>query len=236
MITATFEVRTHEDYGMVGLAMVGRHWFTPIEPGIVPHDMLEHFPNDDGSTEGELLALGASLFVRDGESWYGQVRPYGSRDPGYNMSGDIAEQARYMLDSNRSWTLRDPGRTTRLDDYMEEWLETACKHAMAEGISLWRQEPDEDGDDGVPNFLRQSEHWKIKGWLRKGYRMAQRRYRDQTSYNMLNLYMLAARKISEAFEHVEDYPDAGVRLTVSINVKRGTVSVRDNMEELHERY
>jgi len=57
----TFEVAEHEEYGSLGFKPSWYPKGDPLGGMAVAHDILEHFPKDDGSAEGEYMALGASL-------------------------------------------------------------------------------------------------------------------------------------------------------------------------------
>jgi hypothetical protein len=156
------------------------------------------------------MALGASLYVRDGESYYhakGQWRA----DPADNIASDMTEQARY-LDGR---TLRDPGRTRpcAADNFV-------CR-AWTAAVRLLRAECD---PEDFPPFLRPGERAKFIGWMRRGYRMAARRYSGVAEWRMCDLFQQIERAADEAIKH-HDYE--GQRFRFSVNVKRQTVQVRE---------
>ena len=60
----TFKVEEHEEYGSLGFKP---SWYpngAPLGGMTAAHDILEHFPNDNGGAESEFLALGAALWIR----------------------------------------------------------------------------------------------------------------------------------------------------------------------------
>jgi len=59
-----FAVAEHAEFGGLGLVPKWYPTGDPLGGMAAAHDILEHFPNDDGSTEGELQALGAAIWVR----------------------------------------------------------------------------------------------------------------------------------------------------------------------------
>jgi len=205
MIVATFEIKEHEEYGGKGLAMVGRDWADPFAGMAAAHDMLEHFPKDDGSTEHELMALGASYHVRDESNYYaakGQLRT----SPGYNWSGDLAEQNNYMIQRGDGEYLRDPPRTTREDEYFESEIETAIGEAR------------KDFDPGdLPGLLKKSQQWKIYGWMRLGYRRAKRRYAKSNRCFLLSCFM----EIERLADQFIKYGEEGQRCKIIAEPRRG---------------
>lgn len=64
-IKGRFVVGKHPHFGTLGLKMEGREHFDPLGPMAVAHDLMEHFEDDDGTPEHELLAIGAGWYVRD---------------------------------------------------------------------------------------------------------------------------------------------------------------------------
>ena len=213
----TFEVQRHEEYDELGLALVGRRWAEPLQGMAVAHDILEHFPDDTGSSEEELMALGASIYVRDHGLYFssvGRSRP----DPGYQMSTDIVEQKRYMDERGESYRLRDPGTTLRCAP-IEGFIEAAREAVQKEARCFFTYEE-------VPEFLRSSEWFKIAGWLRKGYRRAKRRYRCTTSYHLCCLFRDIEQQVDRALKCIEE----GARINIFVDVRH----TRARIEEVYD--
>lgn len=161
--TLTFVKRENEEFGGEGWLLEGApSTYFPISGMGIAHDVLEHRVDDDGSVEHEMLALGAALYIRGEGNYWALFTRQVTTDPGKNVGADLEMLAtRYDgLD-----TLRTPGRTTKLDDHVEEWIDNACAAA--------RDELRHSVDDkkSVENYLKAA-----RGWLRKGYRAARERY------------------------------------------------------------
>lgn len=218
MRTFELEVRMHEEYRALGLALVNRQWADPLEGMAVAHDILEHFPNDRGSTEEELMALGASILVRDEENYFCQK---GKRNPnpGHQMSGDIAEQVNYAMQRGETLCLRSPGRTVSCEDYIECYFTTAIDEAMSESGDRNNGRPDE--------WLRPDNHWKIRGWLRRGYRKACKRYKGICAAHLCAVF----NEIEKRADNVLKYADEGMRFIVKVDVDQGYVKFIENQPD-----
>lgn len=212
----TLDVATHEEFGNVGLRW--KRWMDPFSGMGTAHDMLEHFPRDKGSTEEELMALGASFFVRDFGGYHAQK---GSRNsnPGYHMGPDIADQQGYKSDRGEGMALRDPGRTTACEE-IDEFIAEALKEA--------RKESYERNDGKIPMYLHKSEEKKIYGWMRKGYRKAVRRYKGMKSWHVCHVFMLIEEAVDKFLKHCEDY---GQKVKIYVDVDRSLVRLDELMEE-----
>jgi len=124
-ITKTFVIEEHEEFGGLGLRPVDVPHADPLGGMATAHDMLEHFPGDDGGVEAELMALGATIFVR-AEPGYFHNR-IGNPDPAKNLAADFPEIARH--DIHEGFGLRDPGRTCRVEDCAEGMITDAVREA-----------------------------------------------------------------------------------------------------------
>lgn len=151
MIYRKFVCEEHEAYGGKGWKPT---WFGGADPlggQGVAHDILEHFPHDEGGAEGEFMALGAAYYIR-GET--GRLSNMYSAEE--NLAADIPEIFGRIARGGQ--TLRDPGRTRAIPD-SDEGLRTI----VAKGLRLARSEsPEVMG--GLPIGASQ----RILGWLRKG--------------------------------------------------------------------
>lgn len=211
---AVFVVKRNDEHGTLGLAMKGRRWADPYSGMAAAHDMMEHAPNDDGSPEGELMALGASLVVRDGPNYYAAKGQHYT-DPAENFGPEIAyEQLRY-LDGRR---FRDPGRTTRLSNEEDEAtlqrvLDVVCKTA--------REELDED----TWKFFT-TQRAEILGWMRRGARQAERRYRGIQRWHLCHVFSTLEKKLDQVLKYAEE----GYEIRVSVNPRTEQVVV----EEIYE--
>lgn len=64
MIEHRFVWAPRMESGSMGWRILSQPTFTPASPRLVAHDIIEHGPNDDGSLEDEIRAIGAVAFVR----------------------------------------------------------------------------------------------------------------------------------------------------------------------------
>jgi hypothetical protein len=86
-----------------------------IDPGqgiTVSHDILEHIVDDIGGAEGELMALGALLWIRGESGWFYNQMRMAYRSVTDILGSDIAiilEQIEYG-----NQTLKCPGKTHNL--------------------------------------------------------------------------------------------------------------------------
>ena len=216
-------VEMHEEYGSLGLKLADRHWADPFPAMALAHDILEHGANDKGSTEEELIALGASLYVRDHGSYFAQKGQYRT-SPGENISGDLVEQISYMLNRGESLSLRSPGRTTRCEDHIEDKFDIAIRESVKEA-----RERFSDPED-FPDLFKKNELWKIRGWLRRGYRSAIKRYRGRASAGDLCWLFM---QIEKEGERVLKYGDEGMRFKFFVDVTHGRVRV-DEMRDPYD--
>jgi hypothetical protein len=205
-----FEVAMHEDYGELGLRPKWYPTGDPLGGMAAAHDILEHFPNDDGSTEGELMALGASLHVRQdgGATTDGPYsRPFTDRD----VEADFPTLWCYNLD-------REDGRALRTAPRVQDADAVERARAIArEGLRLVRTkygETDEDGEERLTFSDDEINQWAA--WLAYGYVRAQRRYRHVIGgvCALASLFMGIAREAERALKRAEE----GMILTVHVNV------------------
>ena len=174
MMIYDYAVEFNSEFGSWGLVPTFMEHAEPGGGTVAAHDLLEHFPGDL-DTDNEAMALGAIL----------HVRPYhlgNCGDPGYIISSDIA-----MLWFNENvWgELTDPGASRRIrNEEVEEWIDSALHHAREEL---------EGEEDFNPKWL----DW-ARGWIRKGYRKARKRYPSMDSCTLGWHFKKLAEKLDEA--------------------------------------
>lgn len=120
MAKLVFEYAEDHEFGNTGWRLENKPEFNAATDGrLVAHDCIEHFANDDGSVEAELMALGAALYGR------------------CNMGQDVTTEG---LASDMLFTCRDgvrsPGRTQKIEDEwaLEEMSEKFLQYADGEEI------------------------------------------------------------------------------------------------------
>jgi hypothetical protein len=199
----TFHVATHGDYGTLGLRPSWYPTGDPLGGMAAAHDILEHFANDDGSTEGELMALGASLFVRGDGGYSTQYRHYDCvRDP----AGDIPTVWGYMLERENRTTVRACGASR--DSFGMDTARAIIAEGMKEIENPW---PNADTRE------------RMACWIARGYARAMRRYSRVIggACAVAATFMEIERQCARELKHAEE----GMTLTVYVNVKRSSVRV-----------
>jgi hypothetical protein len=165
-----FVRKEHEDYGEDGWLLVGApSTYQPLQGMGVAHDILEHFPNDSGSVEDELLALGAALYVR-GEGGYWENWTRSMVSAGHHVASDVFNELGMRYEGIENG-IKSPGKTKLLERHVEEWIMQVTQYVRKEGrdykyFNIW----------GLKDYQE-----KVPGWLRRGYRKAQKRYEKKTS-------------------------------------------------------
>ena len=198
-------------YGMHGWIAKGMSGFDAGFGLSVAHDSLEHFSATDTSIEGEMLAFGAILYIRqDGAYWSRESR--GANEFGPIMEGDLA---RFLCDVNGN--LADPGRTVKLDDCLEHQLEEVRRRARKTLVSEQR--------DSGNYFPRDEALCRALGWIRKGYRKAARRYNNNRfpAYHVADMFADIEREVDKLSKHGREDGD---ELHVRFSLTRLTTDVR----------
>lgn len=154
--TFEFECREHKEYGENGWAPTWSNNADPLGGMAVAHDCLEHFPGGDQGVEDELLALGAMVRVREYSD--------NMHSLGKNIGSDLREVLSHHI--NEGMPLRNPGRTYPTD----------VEHEWDDAIQTLTKESEDDPD--LDSFLKDHPEilGYIRGWLRKGFRRATKRW------------------------------------------------------------
>lgn len=149
MKTYTFTVERHEDFGTNGFKP---NWYPgePLGGMAVAHDILEHFPHDNGTAEGEYMALGASLLIRGD----------------YNANRNGTAEENVAADLPTIWGVQGCVRTCGVVRG-GEIIDKARK-----AVGHFKKEFPYMGDH-VPTS---SDCENIARWIAKGYAKARRRY------------------------------------------------------------
>lgn len=192
MITALFETAIDDEYGTLGFRMRNRPHFNAVPGMAVAHDLLEHFPGDDGTLEHELMALGASLFVRNFEEYFHYI---GQRitDPVQNIASDFINQ--YHL-HGEDYTLR--AINTRAFAGSELYIEDVIQSIFSQGRRVVSADT-----SCIPEWLKSGRRADCVGWLRHGYRSARRRYRRYRQHNVLSAFMEIEKLVDGALRTAE---------------------------------
>jgi hypothetical protein len=202
MTSYRFTVREHEEYGGLGLAP---NWYAagdPLGGMAAAHDILEHFPNDDGSTRGELLALGAAFFVRGEAGFFG--RGSSIHECWKHVASDFP-----TLRMRSEWHVPHCPYRARVPAHVREWIRL-CVQEIRESLPV--------ECDGL--VLSVSEEQNIPLWLAKGYAMARARYANSPSVAVC-LFEEIETECDRALLHAQE----GDEVTVSVNKRRCVTKV-----------
>ena len=225
MRTYEFKVAEWDVTGEAGLCptWMGPNAF-PLDGTAAAHDILEHGPEDDGSPEAEFMAIGALFYVRGYD--YFAMKNRHNPDPAWQAHGELWEQYRYITERGDSYTLRDPGRTTACDE------EDTIDRMISEGVTMCRGESSHDVDDAeaMDRWLSDQNLKRMRGWMRKGYRRAVKRYHSRI--HALDLFLLIEREAGKYA--AEEY--LGLTIKVKVDLAHGRVQVPDPLDEMENDY
>ena len=197
MRTYKFEVAMHEDFGTLGFRPSWYPQGDPLGGMAVAHDILEHFPKDNGSAEGEYMALGASLFVRG--------------DAGYYANGSAEENI--ASDLPTVWGIQPHVRPCSLS------RDSEIMERAREATRYWAKELQYMHENDWPSS---KDRERVARWIAKGYMRAKRRYaKIPACYLAWDLF----KPIEEGAEKALKYAEAGMVLTVAVDVLHRKVSV-----------
>lgn len=207
MLTYKFIQQEHEDFGTPGwLLSDAPSTYVPVTGAGVAHDILEHDPNDSGSIEEELMALGSALFLR-GEGGY-WTRSLSRVSPGRHVGSDIGNDLAIKYEGVFNG-IASPGRTYKLSDKVEVWIQEAVESAREEILSHCAYESSVSLRM-VKDYLR-----KVPGWVRRGYRRAARKYHHTNPWALSNMFELIEKK-SDSFLSTSEEGDF---LFVQLDIK-----------------
>jgi hypothetical protein len=187
--------------------------FDPTGGMGVAHDVLEHFPGDDGSLKDELQAFGAILLIRV---------EHGDLDP-KSLAVEFPDLMSKLFHGD-TWLEAAP-RTRLLSDDLEMFMARALIEARKQ-VAEFLYDDDLTYEDKIDWFNEQVPH--IMGWMRVGYRRARRRYRNAYSYHDLPaLFGEIARMADQELKECDGR--LGTELTIRVSTVRSIVrcSVRE---------
>ena len=233
-ISGEFKCETNEETGELGIRPAWMPNADPYWAMAVAHDLLEHFPDDDGGVEAEFMALGASYWLRH-ESGYTQAKyPQNDRSAADNLSGDFVELYRHV--AHEGFTLLDPGTVEPIED---EDTDENLRQIARKGLECVREEesyntdPDEDESDSLSLFCSDQTRERVLGWLRKGYRRATERFEGCDAYS------LAESVFGEIESKVDGWlkgsAEEGMFLEVTIDLDSYSVTIEAGSGDLTER-
>jgi hypothetical protein len=222
MIHRKFIHEYSDKYGSWGWRPAWMPNFDPLQGMGIAHDILEHFPGDDGSVEGELMAHGAMLFVR-GEGYFNQDRFNYQSDALETIAGDVPD----LLYDELFWAGRTLGTPPRhiVEEEDEERLRTITHHAMSEArMSIgWRAG---DHKDDLTAFLNKEMDERVLGWLRRGFVRAQHRYRRISKDSVLHVFKVIEQAADEYLRRMREMEcRLATMMTVNVSLRRAQATV-----------
>lgn len=218
----TFVCKEHEEYGGLGWQPDWMPNADPL-PGMgVAHDILEHTPNTDGSTEDEFKALGGAWWVRGETGWFYENNPHNVNTPEQHLSADFPDILNRVLRDERTFNV--PRKTMPLDEETEE--------AFSKIITLGTQDHyDEQLDAGNdPDsfqvvFTDDDARERITGWMRIGYRETKARFAHSQcpNHEVAHMFKQIMEQANKYLEHAEE----GCILRVSFDATNRVVKVEN---------
>ncbi len=225
-IRKSFMIEKHEDSGTIGVRPIDMPHADPLSGMAAAHDMLEHFPSDDGGIEDEFQALGAAVYVRGIPGYFAQ-RARG-HDAAENIGSEFPELFRHW--AHEGFCMRRPPRTLSLAP-RDEHAETMIQSAVNAGIKLIRDEVDNDADVDPGFWLQPEGRRSIVGWMRRGYRRAARRYAHTRDWRVCETFRQIEAKVDKLLERGgEDWVGCRMEVYARVADESVTVVVVDGMD------
>lgn len=215
MIIRTFTCKEHQEYGGLGWQpdwVENQAMVDPIGGMGVAHDILEHPLRGIGGAENEFMAFGSIYWIRGQNNWWRQNGNFLSVED--HMSSDYAQILPRIIEGYE--TLKSPGRTTRLDD---DRAEEVFHNSIQMGFLTTIAEQDHL-EEGIHDLIHDGGKDRVLGWLRKGYRMAQKRYKGIDSYDVACIFTNIMNDADKRLKHAEE----GMKLKVWIDFDTRRVS------------
>lgn len=207
ILSRRFRIERHEEYGTLGFRPIDMPHADPLPAMAAVHDVLEHFPNDDGGVEDELMALGAMFRVR-GEDYF-HAKCGQNFDPADHCAADFGELRAHI--ECEGFSLIKPGGQEGMqpldDEHVEEWIERTLRLARLNDYHDTSDEMFWWGDRAL----------RAKRWLRIGYARACDRYEGTSTAELAFLFQNAENMLDRIL-HVADECEIGREYILSFNL------------------
>ena len=216
ILSRTFKWTMDEDFGYKGWQPADFPNGNSFESAMVAHDILEHVPpSHQNRFCDELMALGASHYIRGETGWYALHMPNNINTPESHLAGsiwaDIMREASYDRDS-----ILDPGPA----------LKTDADKSFREAISLARNDAFHEQDEDDPEIpLNQ---WnRCLGWMQKGYLRSLELFPNP--YHAMDLFDAIGKAMERHADQFEGY-----EITVEVDTDNpDTFKLSHNPEVYH---
>jgi hypothetical protein len=117
----TFVCKKHEEYGSLGWALKCKPHFEPLGGMTVAHDVMEHFPRDNGTLAAEWQAFGAMMRIRHEGNWWSNQGNTKYQEFGDQAYVDLFDHYRKVVYGELS--VDEAPRTMKLEDDLEEQIQ-----------------------------------------------------------------------------------------------------------------
>lgn len=198
MIGLTFVIEYNREMGDKGARPENMPNADPYGGLACCHDLLEHFRDDDGSIAAEMQALGAMLYLRVAPGHHSYVDDDGSP----RLRFEVNELESHCI--NEGFSLAPAPKTRRLDDTCEDAI-VRCITAARHELAIRDRGP--LAEEHREMARQEFGHWlvhHVPGWLRVGYRRAERRYRNVPDwYSIWSAAEEMIPKIDRFIRHAE---------------------------------
>lgn len=152
--------------------------FEPTWRGLLlAHDVLEHFPTDDGSFEAELMAFGATIRGRGLGGYFGKHSPFASTSTAESV---IYNDMTYFFSRLSKKVVRcAPRRPLPLSFEAERIITEVLDRTHNQELHSFASE--------------------IASWMRIGYLRASRRYRDHSPREISRFFEEVQNQLTSGF-------------------------------------
>jgi hypothetical protein len=228
VLNRTFICERHDDFGTNGWRPSWQPHFDAYSGQAIPHDILEHLPNDNGGAEAEFMALGAMWVVRGVTGWFA-MKGSPHRAP-VHVAADLEDIFGRIYDGEQS--ISDPGPTRPLRDtdnekFVQDVLRLLHTNVREELKCRFDGHRPTDDYASVDDLLSTENQRRLAGWLRRGIRAACARYRKIDTYGLIYMF----DRISAEADRLLKDAELGDELHISISLKnmkeRVWISERD---------
>lgn len=215
ILKRTFVFGHDPDYGNDGWKPAWIHQANAFPAESVPHDILEHTVTHPDQAVDELLALGSSIYVRTKPGWYYWKNPISSLSPAEHLGSTLHVD---VLRAHDGGQILRPGRTQACEG------DTEIDEALDACLTYLRDDAPLDGCDRHLRDWARVTRPRMRGWLRKGYRRAQRAYKVLGPHRAMQLYddlgkALARRESCE-----------GDRIEIVVNTSTGKFRIHEEYD------
>lgn len=222
IIKRSFRWKEDDDYGIWGWQPVGLENVNSFESKAAGHDVIEHLPWSPirrkgrtvqiGRLEDELMALGASHYIRGETGWYYDAYPHNVNRPHHHLGSSVYHDIMRPMQYGEAW-LGDPGVTKGAGDGDEE-----LREAMAYAMKLWHGEETDTETLAPPHGQRLA----MLRFMRIGYNRAARTFPNATQARFL--YDRIGEAVARHEPPEQEWP-YDWEITVSVDTRKGTVRV-----------